>query len=623
MISCLRFNHSRKKARNTLPENSTLFNRNTFITTIILLLYVSVGFTADNDWPLEITWPPRLSGYNVNAKNSRIAGYTHPEAKLRVNGNDTLVYPTGAFVAFLPLKFGKNDIEIIASYQDRNNTKKLMIKRPYPPLPFPDWPPKLKESSLFPGVPYILRQGDTLKFSCTAGTGNIVTVQVGDTETVIPLKESGGANGSYRGSWKIPESMEQGEIYFTYRMTSLTGLTATGTSKEKLVVLQKDRVDWQISRDKKTILYDSPENGRAGEIEAGVYLPVTGQIGRSLRLGLGKDRTFWISKPKSLKETRIPPDIRIEDIIVTEVRRDNGPARLKIFMNLPVRLPYYLWSDKEAGSIYLEIFRASLNNVPVLEIPEWFPGKVEIINNSDKVMIKVSSESEWTWGYSAGYISENDINNDEIPDVEKLVLEIRFPSRNEPPSGLVNLNIMIDPGHGGKDPGTLSPTNKKEKDFNLEISRSLEALLEEAGANVILARKSDRYLNLSDRVQMIENEDIDLFISIHNDSVPDFTDPLTVQGSTVYYGQDLSESLARAVNDSLLGLEVGSRGLRKANFAVIKPTRVPCILVECAYMSNPENEMFLIEKRSRKTLSLSIFKGIRAFAGRTELPSSQ
>jgi N-acetylmuramoyl-L-alanine amidase len=182
---------------------------------------------------------------------------------------------------------------------------------------------------------------------------------------------------------------------------------------------------------------------------------------------------------------------------------------------------------------------------------------------------------------------------------------------------LVGKTICIDPGHGGSDPGALGSTGTKEKDNTLAISLLLRDKLEKNGANVVMSRDSDKDVaysgasadeELGARVDVANEAGADIFVSIHNDSFAN----CSASGTTTYhYGDSDSVRLAGFVQKCLVD-ELGTkdRGSRFASFYVIRYTDMPAILVEVAFISNPEEEVLLASIDGRFKAAETIFQGV-------------
>lgn len=182
--------------------------------------------------------------------------------------------------------------------------------------------------------------------------------------------------------------------------------------------------------------------------------------------------------------------------------------------------------------------------------------------------------------------------------------------------------MVIDAGHGGMDPGKVGVNNALEKDINLSIAKKLKALMEKQGVKVILTRDSDKGLyNSSDthkksadlqrRTNLITESKADLVVSIHQNS---FTSP-EVKGAQVFFYEDSpeSETLAQCVQDSLrANIDPDNKREIKPNasYYLLKNNPCPMVIVECGFLSNPEEADKLITEEYQKKIAIAIQKGV-------------
>ena len=200
-------------------------------------------------------------------------------------------------------------------------------------------------------------------------------------------------------------------------------------------------------------------------------------------------------------------------------------------------------------------------------------------------------------------------------------LERPIPVITEPESNrLLGKIICLDPGHGGDDPGAIGPSGTLEKDNTLAICLLLRDILESNGATVVLTRDTDRTVavpnssgseELKARVEIARDSSADIFISIHNDS---FTSNTAMGTTSFHYGDKDSIKLANFVQKNLVA-ELGTKDRASlfASFYVIRYTKMPAVLVEVAFISNPEEEVLLSSTDGRGKIAESIFQGITNF----------
>ncbi|MGA0845827.1 MAG: N-acetylmuramoyl-L-alanine amidase family protein, partial [Luteolibacter sp.] len=196
--------------------------------------------------------------------------------------------------------------------------------------------------------------------------------------------------------------------------------------------------------------------------------------------------------------------------------------------------------------------------------------------------------------------------------------------------------VILDPGHGGSDPGALNSLGTEAR-YNLILAREVKRQLEAAGYKVILTRQTDQYLSLEERVRRANALRANaVFVSLHFNSgrshargIETFT--LSPPGVS-HYGRDLLQSdqiqrtgnrqdsaniaLATAVHGSVLGAlgtHTLDRGIKRARFTVLSGVRHPAILFEGGFMSHPSEARLIHREDHRKRLAAGIVQGVRRY----------
>lgn len=180
--------------------------------------------------------------------------------------------------------------------------------------------------------------------------------------------------------------------------------------------------------------------------------------------------------------------------------------------------------------------------------------------------------------------------------------------------------IVIDVGHGGSDPGKVGIQGIKEKDVNLAIARYLKDYLIAEDYTVYMTRETDQGLydesvsnkkksDLSNRIQFLQKKNASCMISIHQNSYPD-----TIQhgAQTFYYeGREEDKNFAQYVQDSLLAFDPSNTRQIKSNtsYYILKNAQVPSILIECGFLSNPEETANLTDPNYQKQIAYAITIG--------------
>jgi N-acetylmuramoyl-L-alanine amidase len=229
---------------------------------------------------------------------------------------------------------------------------------------------------------------------------------------------------------------------------------------------------------------------------------------------------------------------------------------------------------------------------------------------------------------------------------------------NKPQDNTIK-TIVLDPGHGGRDPGAVGRVLKAyEKDINLSVSLMLKAILEkELGVRVLLTRSDDRFVSLQERTRFANDNKADLFISIHTNASKDRNS----RGVEIFYLSTARTTEARAVealensvveiyeggeeairryddlalilsdimqaenleqsNNLAMKLQMNicagttsvDRGVKQANFYVLRGAYMPSVLVELGFISNQVEEAFLVNHQYQERLARTIFEGIKSF----------
>lgn len=192
--------------------------------------------------------------------------------------------------------------------------------------------------------------------------------------------------------------------------------------------------------------------------------------------------------------------------------------------------------------------------------------------------------------------------------------------------------LLIDPGHGGMDGGAVAADGTMEKDINLAIARQLRRAAEAEGWQVIMTRETDEWLcsreegsirsrkteDLRNRCEMISKYRPGIAVSIHLNS---FKEDPSVKGSQVFYPENADDEcirFARAVQSGLNGAlkaEKERSAMVREDVMIFRDTKCPVIIVECGFLSNPEEAGLLQKKSYHKQITQGIMDGITEFTG--------
>ena len=185
---------------------------------------------------------------------------------------------------------------------------------------------------------------------------------------------------------------------------------------------------------------------------------------------------------------------------------------------------------------------------------------------------------------------------------------LSYLTKTKPSQGLEDRVIVIDAGHGGKDPGAYYI----EKNLTLQTAKQLQTLLKKAGAKVVMTRSTDTYLTLSQRVTISHNNKADAFVSLHYNA----SSSSSAKGiETFYWATNVNEkTLAQYVQGEVVKQTgLSNRGVKTGNFHVIRENKKPAILVELGFLSNTTERNKVSTETYQYKSAIGIYKGLEKY----------
>lgn len=378
-------------------------------------------------------------------------------------------------------------------------------------------------------------------------------------------------NGAFAHTVELHEGENRVVLKTLYGVT-LYKYYKTTPAKQDIQAEDFEKTKAYVNHDNTPLRSSPVDDGlnRIGHLFGGTHIIVNGSMGTFYRVLLSKDKEAWIAKSDvTLTDEKFCP---AEFINMDSKRYKNAIIQSIAFSK---KLPYTIEdSEKE---IILRIYNPELSDESVynLNIPK-----------PEKYAYKVSlDEGEYT------------LKVRKLPE-----------KKNE-------ITVIIDAGHGGSEKGAIGCLGDEEKNINLQIALQASEILKKHNINVILTRECDGNISLKDRIKIAEENDADIFVSIHLNSIGDV--PMNIhktRGTSVYYFNKNSEKLAKIMEKEFVH-QAGTNndGVKTASFAVIRPTNYNGILVEAAYMTNPHDSMLYTDKKWIKKAAKGIAEGIIKF----------
>ena len=184
---------------------------------------------------------------------------------------------------------------------------------------------------------------------------------------------------------------------------------------------------------------------------------------------------------------------------------------------------------------------------------------------------------------------------------------------------VTNRTIIIDPGHGGGDPGAIGDRGSLEKDINLNIALKLQQFIEQNGGITLMTRVEDEMLggnkrdDMKIRKKLREENSGDIFVSIHLNSFPEEG---CKGAQTFYAGNEESKELAEKIQKNMVKFldENNPRIAKKlTDVYLLKNVNIPSVIVECGFLSNSLEEKLLMDKEYQSKVAFSIYSGLMEY----------
>lgn len=585
-------------------ESSKSLKKN--IVLLSYLLFISVSLYAQKNKEVYIKLTEPLKEFNVASSTQKfIIGSTCNTCNIKINGQSVKVYPTGAFVYEVLLKEGDTAFNIIASSsQGKIIEKKIQYsyRLPAPEKPVATF--SIEKIQTFPEGDLTLGPGDEIDFKVKALPNCTVKVAYKTQLFEMPDSTTKGVKGIYQGKYILRESDT-----FLNQKINITLLSADGkiTSKEtgnRFTVLQNNQPDIVVTKGRLAHLLfglgdDRLGGAKIGYIDSLIPLKIIGKVNSNYKVRLAPARTAYI--PDDVVNL-MPVGTFTPSSLTGKIRVYGDTMFDYVNVQLFNRQPYQSFQVTDPSKIVVDVFGATNNTNWINQLESAKEIKsVTYEQVSDGVFrLNILLTHQQFWGHSIVYDGTN------------LVIKIKRPPVKPT---LKNLVIAIDAGHGGTNTGAVGPTGVAEKDLTLAVSMKLQQLLEKEGAITTMTRTSEQFFDNKERILFYRDSLPDLLLSIHLNSA---NDPIRVGGTSTFYRYEGFRPLSHAIYKRMLELglkEYGNNG--SFNFMLNSPTEYPNALIEMLFLSNPEEEMKILDESFQQKVAEKIVAGIKDFLNNT------
>lgn len=581
---------------------------------------------------LHVSYPPdqQISYY---ADSLFVFGTTnsYSQVEVTVNGNpvDMLNRKTGNFLTMVDIPRGE---EFSISVEARDGIDTTAVERTviYPEglKPLPEEPLELHSTHLIPDQDQILNPGDTLRIVARGSPGARAQYRIGDgsynemTELEYPTGPRG-RGGIYTATYTVsaydaPASgvsetmpitvtLSRNEEQVSLELPGTVAFFSDIPYKVLEVIAQPELkfAGWfRIIQDDYYQLYSTTRGGTGYPDNVATYLTertrfeTVGVSGNYYRVILEENDIYLLHK-EAVRELE---NKEFLEPTLGELKLSETKEEVSLYLDTNERFPFLIDSDTNR----LEIILYGIEIVEELSLPE----KTDSVKNltlepmagePEALILTIELDKSFT-GFTPSW------------EGTSLQIDISKPPSINEDKPLNNKTIVIDPGHGGSDPGAPGPGDLYEKDIVLPISLYLRDLLIAEGANVIMTRTEDVDVDLYNRPTAEYIEETDFFISVHANAHAQGADAVNTHGIMTLYNYDHNKKLAEIMLNTVAEeMDLPAMSTWKRNIAVTRYTQFPCVLVEAGYMMHPVDNWYILHPRGQQDFARAMMEGIETY----------
>ena len=540
-------------------------------------LYGAEESEEDEIRPLVIALPS-ASIYPCSYQKIYFLGTADPRFPVYLDGKELPRSESGHFWAYQALASGKN----VFTFTFRDTVKTVTVGSDVaaPVIPYVMGAPSFKPGSLTPASAQILQPGDVITLSCVAPDGVSVNARIGDTvialaRTGAQIASAGLSTATYSAQYRIPDNHTSGiqnlgaPVYsFVYGGKTYSAAAAGTVSSYASGARTVATVTAH-----ETLTRDGPSSGyqKLSPLAQGVQDYVVRQSGSYCKLRSGQ----WVPLTALSTQVALLPDNAIRG---EQLKNLGAHSELRFRMNYFA--PYETAMDESKFTI--RFFDSDGTAAPEIPTDDPLFAWASFRQDGDDAVYTFYLKER---GAFTGYTAERTGNS--------VCFTVKNPTgiaQGEKP--LAGKKIVLDAGHGGSDIGAVVPLGAQEgteSALNLALAQAVERQLRTLGAEVMMLRDDDSYLSLDARALAMKQENPDLAISLHHNSLALSSNISTAEGHLVLYREDFSKTFAKTMSDALgKGLpDRRNRGAAEQGLAVCYIMECPSILIEMGFISNP------------------------------------
>jgi N-acetylmuramoyl-L-alanine amidase len=528
---------------------------------------------------ISVVYP--LEGARIGASDSTfIFGSVTPKSKLTINGFETEVHPNGAFLSFLPLTSGDFVFELLAENSAGVSVKRVPVRVPLGIFPVPEDSFCIVKGSIRPRQNFTLTPGDVLetKFRGTPGcrasfsieglVEEVPMIESVQSTSTFPQEHAWGerkrsrpspVSGTYTGLYMVRSADKAEEARVLFKLIKRLGedsVYITESSRGKITIAD-DQIPQVVEFVGSSVVARSgPKLGYTLLYQPpGIRAVTSGKKGEWVRLRLAPGEDAWVHQD-SIKY--LPLGTPIPKSILTTIETKRLEGRTQVTLLLQEKLPFKVEQQTGPSALFLTVYGVTSNT-------DWirYDSQDRLIREigwdqpkKNVYQLKVFLNQKQQWGYDVFYHGNN------------LIL----------------------------------------------IAKKLKKILVRNGAEVVMTRRGMEGVALYDRPRIAIEKGCDILISIHNNALPDGVNPFYNNGTSTYYYHPQSLPLAKEIqSEQLKRLKLPDFGTYYGNLVLTRPSQLPAVLVESAFMMIPEQEALLRTDKFQKKCAQAIARGVLNF----------
>ncbi|MFZ1288961.1 MAG: N-acetylmuramoyl-L-alanine amidase [Melioribacteraceae bacterium] len=571
-----------------------------FIAFLLLAEFIKIYAQKENYISIII---PEKEITNTTLSKYRLAANTLPGSNVTINDENIKVYATGAFVNLMKLEIGENIFEVISTKDGKSVSKEFTIIREEKKIETTSSDELIIEDNLMlPSEDLWLDDGDILEVKIK-GTPNCNASFLNGIKMIeLPESETKGIKGIYTGIYKVTDNDNFENLPITFTLEK-DGEIITKNTKSKISLIPAKLPRVAITKgDRPSLNYglgtDRLGGSKLSFLEEGIKLIIDGMHGDQYRVRLTDNLVAWIAKDQA---DLLPIGTLLPYSFTDSWAAYGGKNYDKIIINLNEKLPFSTRQEVNPTRIIVDIYGATSNSNWITQ--HLTTDGIKNLNyeqvENNLFRITIEPKRKQIWGYKIGYSNSSlEIEIKKQPEILKFE----------------KLSFVLDAGHGGENNGALGATGLLEKNVTLDIVNRLENMLTEKGAKVYRTRENDTQTLNSERLKKIFSFNSDMLISIHANSIGYNADPVKISGTSTYYKYIAFRPLSLKIYERMLELGLEPFGnVGNFNFTLNSPTEILNVLVETAFMSNPNDEIKLMDSDFKDKMCRQIIQGVQDF----------